>query len=138
VTGDQIRIEGIREFQKALRGVDAGMPKLIRALFNEAGGLIVNYAQSHIEVRSGRARSSIKARSGQRTADVVIGGSRAPYTPWIDFGGEGKRRGRPAGRPFVREGRYVYRGLRVHNDDITQIMVRGLGGLAAAVGMEVS
>jgi hypothetical protein len=133
-----IEIVGLREFQRALKDVEAGFPRQLRLIFNEATGLIVDYSKAHIEVRSGRAKASIKARSSQRTAAVAIGGSRAPYTPWLDFGGEGRRRGRPAARPFIREGRYVYRGLRLHHDDITTVMAKGIAELANAAGLEVS
>jgi hypothetical protein len=134
----RIDITGLREVQRSLREVDAGLPKQIRLIFNEATGLIVDYSKAHIEVRSGRAKASIKARSSQRTAAVAIGGSRAPYTPWLDFGGEGRRRGRPSARPFIREGRYVYKGLRLHHDDITAIMSKGLTDLVKSAGLEVS
>lgn len=134
----RIDITGLREVQRALREVDAGLPKQIRLIFNEATGLIVDYSKAHIEVKSGRAKASIKARSSQRTAAVAIGGGRAPYTPWLDFGGEGRRRGRPSARPFIREGRYVYKGLRLHHDDITAIMSKGLTELVQSAGLEVS
>jgi hypothetical protein len=134
----RIDIVGLREVQRSLREVDAGLPKQIRLIFNEATGLIVDYSKAHIEVKSGRAKASIKARSSQRTAAVAIGGGRAPYTPWLDFGGEGRRRGRPSARPFIREGRYVYKGLRLHHDDITAIMSKGLTELVQSAGLEVS
>lgn len=134
----KIETQGIKEFQKALRQMDADLPKMLRLVFNQAGELIVDYAQSHIENRTGRARASVKARSTQRAGQVSIGGNRAAYVPWLDFGGEGRRRGRPAARPFLKEGRYVYRGLRLKNDEITQVMTRGLADLAQSAGLEVS
>lgn len=135
---DKITTTGIKEFQKALREMNADLPKTLRLIFNEAGALIVDYAQSHMPSDTGRARASVKARSTQRTGQISIGGNRAPYVPWLDFGGEGRRRGRPAARPFIKEGRYVYRGLRVHNEDITALMAKGLTELAQAAGLDVS
>jgi hypothetical protein len=134
----KIETQGIKEFQAALRQMNAGLPKLLRLVFNEAGQLIVDYAQAHIENRSGRAKSSIKARSTQRAGQVSIGGARAPYVPWLDFGGEGRRRGRPAARPFIREGRYVYRGLRLKHDAVTAAMAKGLADLAHQAGLDVT
>ena len=67
-----------------------------------------------------------------------MGGQKAPYMPWLDFGGEGKRRGRPAARPFIREGRYVYHALAVRKVEITQIMADGMAELARTAGLEVS
>lgn len=134
----KIKIEGLREFQKSLRQMGADLPKQIRTVFNAAAGIIVDYAQAHIEVKSGRARASVKARSSQRLAQVAIGGSRAPYVPWLDFGGEGRVRGRPGKREFIKEGRYVYRGLRLHGDDITDLMAQGVVDLATSAGLQVS
>jgi hypothetical protein len=133
-----IKIEGLREFQAALRQMDSDLPKQLRLTLNEAGGIIVDYVQAHIEVKSGRARASIKARSSQRTGQVAIGGNRAPYAPWLDFGGEGRIKGRPAKRPFIKEGRYVYRGLRLKSEDIVAVMARGLTELAAGAGLDVT
>jgi hypothetical protein len=135
---ETIKTSGIKEFQKALREMNADLPKTLRLIFNEAGELIVDYDRSHMPSRSGRARGSVKARSTQRAGQVSIGGARAAYVPWLDFGGEGRRRGRPAARPFIRQGRYTYVGLKVHHEDITKIMERGLTDLARAAGLEVS
>lgn len=134
----RIETAGLVEFQKALRQIDTDLPKQLRLVLNEAAGVIVDYSKAHIEVKSGRARGSIRAQSSQRKAAVAIGGTRAPYVPWLDFGGEGRRRGRPAARPFIREGRYVYKGLRIHNEDITDLLAKGLTDLASAAGLEVT
>jgi hypothetical protein len=134
----RIETAGIKEFQAALRAIDADLPKRLRLVLNEAAGIIVDYSKAHIEVKSGRARGTIKARSSQRAAAVSIGGARARYVPWLDFGGEGRIKGRPAAREFIKEGRYVYRGLRLHNEDITTLLATGLTELASSAGLEVS
>jgi hypothetical protein len=67
-----------------------------------------------------------------------MGGSRAPYAPWLDFGGQGRVPGRPGPRPFIREGRYVYKGLAVHRDEITERMSVAFSDLARQAGFEVS
>jgi hypothetical protein len=135
---ESIKVTGIREFQRALRAMNTDLPKQVRIVLNEAGQIIVDYDQRNMPRRSGRAIASVKARSSQRQARVVIGGSRAPYVAWLDFGGEGRRKGRPAARPFIKEGRYTYKGLRVRRDDITEVMARGLAELAKSAGLEVT
>jgi hypothetical protein len=134
----KIEITGLREFQRSLRDVDAGLPKALRLALNDATGLVVDYAQAHIERDSGAARGSLKARSSQREARIAMGGSRAPYAPWLDFGGQGRVPGRPGPRPFLREGRYVYKGLAVHRADITERMSVAFTDLARQAGFEVS
>jgi hypothetical protein len=133
-----INIAGLREFQKALRQIDAGLPKLLRVTFNEAMGLIIGYAQDHMPRKSGRAINSLKPRSQQRTARIVAGGARAPYEPWLDFGGEGRVKGRPAPRQFLKEGRFIYKGLAVKRDEITDVMTRGMSDIARSAGLEVT
>lgn len=136
--GPRIETAGLIEFQKALRAIDADLPKRLRLILNDAAGIIVDYDRAHIEVRSGRARASIRAQSSQRQAAVVEGGARARHVPWLDFGGEGRIKGRPPKREFITEGRYTYRGLRLHHDDITTLLAQGLTELATAAGLEVT
>lgn len=135
---DKIQITGLKEFQKALRDMDAGLPRQMRLVLNEATGVVIDYARPRIPSRTGRARSSLKARSSQRESRVALGGARAPGVPWLDFGGEGKRKGRPPARPFIRDGRYLYQGLKVKRQDVTDIMTAGLTQLAKDAGLDVT
>jgi hypothetical protein len=133
-----IKIDGLKEFQKAIRAVDADLPKLLRVTFNEAMGLITGYAADHMPRKSGNAVSSLKPRSQQRTARIAMGGRQAPYAPWLDFGGEGRRKGRPPARPFIKQGRYVYKGLAVKHDEITDVMTKGMADIARQAGLDVT
>lgn len=135
---EQIQVTGLREFQRSLRAMDSALPKQLRLVLNDAVKLVIDYAQPRMPTRTGAARASLKPRSSQREARIAMGGRRAAYAPWLDFGGQGRRHGRPPARPFIREGRYVYKGLAVHRDDITQIMSDGLSDLARTAGLEVS
>jgi hypothetical protein len=135
---EKITISGLREFQKALRDMDAGMPKMLRLVLNDATGVVIDYARPRIPSNTGAARASLKTRSSQREARVAIGGNRAPWVPWLDFGGEGKRKGRPPARPFLRDGRFVYQGLKVKRAEVTEIMSAGLTELAKTAGLDVT
>lgn len=133
----EIKITGLREFQASLRQMDATLPRQLRLIFNDAMGLVIDYARPRMPSRSGAARASLKGKSGQRQARIALGGRGAPYTPWLDFGGQGRRSGRPPARPFRREGRYVYAGLAARRDDITRVMAEGLARLAKDAGLQV-
>jgi len=133
----KITVTGLKEFQAHLRAMDAGLPKMIRIVLNDATGIVIDYARPRIPTRTGRARSSLKARSSQREARVALGGSRAAWVPWLDFGGEGRRPGRPPARPFIREGRYLYKALEVKRAEVTDSMSEGLTRLARESGIEV-
>lgn len=134
----EIQVTGLRELQAALRQMDADLPKMMRTVNNEAAGLVVDYARPRMPSKSGAARGSLKVRSSQRESRIAMGGRKAPYAPWLDFGGQGRRAGRPPSRPFVAEGRYVYAALRARRTDVIEVMAAGMTALAVGAGLEVS
>jgi hypothetical protein len=134
--GEAIKISGLREFQAGLRKMSADLPKQLRLVFNDAAALVVDYATPRVPARTGRARGSIKVRSSQRLARIAVGGRRAPYYPWLDFGGRTGPR-KSVVRPFRTEGRYIYPGLAANREEITDVMNRGLVELARGAGVEV-
>lgn len=134
---EPLQITGLREFQRALRQMDAGLPKQIRLVFNDATKVVIRDATSRMPSRSGRAIASVKARSSQREARVAIGGARAPYVPWLDYGGK-TGPNRSVVRPFIREGRYLYPALTRKRDELQKILEAGLVELATGAGLEVS
>jgi hypothetical protein len=138
MTVAKIEVKGLREFQKSLRQMDADLPKKLRVVLNEASGLVIDYAEPRFPRKSGRAAGSLKARSSQRDVRIALGGKRAPYAPWLDFGGQGRVKGRPAAREFIRSGRYVYKGLEVRREEIMSRLATGLTELATSSGLEVT
>jgi hypothetical protein len=133
----RIVVQGLREFQQAIDQMDAELVKQMRGAFVEAGGVVIDYATGHMPRKSGAAAASLKARAGQRDLKLSMGGRKAAYAPWLDFGGEGKRKGRPPARPYIRGGRYLYKGLEVRRADIAEIMIGALTKLAHDAGLEV-
>lgn len=129
----KITITGLREFQASLRAMDSALPKMLRVALNEASGLVIDYAAPRFPRKTGRAAASLKARSSQREARVALGGRAAPYAPGEDFGG-----GRPQFPPYRPEGRYVYKGLAVRRQEITDVMAAGMAALAREAGLEVT
>lgn len=134
----KIQVQGLREFQTALRRMDSDLPKQLRVALNKASEEVIDYAEARFPKKTGRAAASLKARSTQREARVALGGRRAPYAPWLDFGGQGRVKGRPSPRPFLKEGRYVYKGLAERRGRITEILSEALSDLARDAGLEVS
>lgn len=108
----KIGIGGLAQLNRGLRAVDTEAPKQLRIALNSAADLLADTARPEVPSLSGAARRSIVARSTRTAARVAVGGKKAPYYPWLDFGGKGKKPGRPAARPFIREGRYIYPTLR--------------------------
>jgi len=133
---ETIKIAGIRDFQKQLKAMDRDLPKQLRIALNSASQLVIDYAKPKVPSRSGRARSSLKVRSSQREARIAAGGTRAPYYPFLDFGGS-VGPGKSVHRPFYTEGRYIYPGLRLNRDKITEQLETALTELAKSAGLEV-
>lgn len=130
-----VEVTGLKEFRAQLKAMDAGLPKLIRVALNEASELVISYARPKVPHRTGRAQASLKVRSSQKEARIAAGGTRAPYYPWLDFGGTTPRGGT---RPFYTEGRFIYPGLRANRDEITEKMSTALTALAHDAGLEVT
>ncbi|HET6344615.1 MAG TPA: HK97 gp10 family phage protein [Myxococcota bacterium] len=132
-----IDISGIRDFQRQLRQIDPGMPKMLRTVHNGAADLVVTNARPKVARRTGAAAASLKARSNQREGRVAAGGRKAPYYPWLDFGGS-VGPDDSVKRPFYTEGRYVYPTVREQSAEIERVMSDGLIELAAGAGLEVT
>lgn len=135
---DPIKIEGLRKFSRDLKTLDKELPKALRLALNEAAGVIVSDAKPRIPSRSGKARRSVVAQSTRTESRVSGGGNRAPYYPWLDFGGR-VGRGRSVRRPFLKEGRYIYRAYfdAAVRDEFVQVMEKSLIKVADSAGIEV-
>jgi hypothetical protein len=132
-----LRVTGLREVQKALKDLDGESQKELRLALNEAAQVVVNVAQRRVPVRSGAARSSIRATSGQRESRVSAGGKKAPYFPWLDYGGK-VGRGRSVTRPFLKGGRYIYPAYAAQHDNVTRLIEKRLTDLLAKKGIETT
>lgn len=130
-----IRIDGLAQFSRALRKLDADAPKGLRLAFNEAADVVIAHVRPKIPKRSGRAARSLKAKSTRTQARVGVGGPSAPYYPWLDFGGRVGRRKRTV-RPFIKEGRYLFPGLSESHRDVQRVLERTLSGVVRAAGLE--
>lgn len=133
-TVDPIRIQGLREFQSALRYAEDGLQKELRAVFNDAAGIVVGGARPRLPRDSGALAASLRATSGQRNATVTLGKAKTPYAGWIEFGGRVGRK-RSVSRPFIKAGRTLYPTVRRREDDIRDVMAEGLTRLADRAGL---
>jgi hypothetical protein len=133
---EPIRIQGLTSFSKNLKKLDKGLPKALRVGFNEAADIIVDDAVPKVPRRTGRARKSLKAKSTRTAARAFGGGNRVPYYPWLDFGGEGRRRGRPPARPFIKEGRYLWKSFGDNRDEVAEALEKAMFNVIESSGIE--
>lgn len=131
-----IGVSGLAEFQRGLKKLDGEAPKQLRIALNSVADLLVNRARQKVPVLSGAARASIKARSTRTSARVAVGGRKAPYLPWLDFGGK-TGRNRSVDRPFHVDGRYVFVALKEIRGDLEKALDEGIRNVARGAGIEV-
>ncbi len=134
---DPIRIQGLTQFQRALKEMDGESQKQLRVVFNRAADLVVGEAAQSVPQRTGAAARSIKARSGQREAVIVAGGRKAPHYPWLDFGGAVGRK-KSVQRRFIKGGRYLYPAYSRNTATVQRILEDGLTDLVRGAGLEVT
>jgi hypothetical protein len=136
---EPIRIERLRDLQAALRQASEGSQKKLRVVFNDAAATVAGGASRRVaRGPSGKARASIRPKSEQRVARVVGGGNKAPYYPWLDFGGRIDRGGHPTSRPFVEGGRYLYPSWLANRKSILEALAESISDLARESGLEVT
>lgn len=133
---DVVQVAGLAQFRRGLRDLDRAAPRALRLAGNEAAQLVVDAARPMVPKRSGRAAASIKTRSSQSVVRVVSGGARAPYMPWLDYGGNvGKDDS--AHRKFEPDGRYVYPAFRRVRDQFDTVLMTALRRIADETGVEL-
>lgn len=138
-----IEIQHLRDLQRALKDGGEGAQKKLRVVFNEAAETVIGGARSRVpRGDTGKARASLKPRSGQREAMVVGGGNKAPYFGFLEFGnkvhgGHGVGRGDSVPRKFVQGGRYIYPSWAANRKSILVGLADALTELARESGLEV-
>lgn len=134
---DKVGVQGLSQFSRSLKKLDADAPKALRIALNGASDYLISEARPLIPSRTGAARASLKAASTRTAVRVSEGGPKAPYMPWLDYGG---RTGpnRSVVRPFIAGGRYLYPTLRKGREEFTDIMEAALVSVAVGAGLEVS
>ena len=130
-----IQVRGIQDLQKALRSINKDLPKQLAAGLAEASEIVLNAARPLVPHVSGDAQASMKVRKQQRGATIAVGGTKAPYYPWLDFGGA-VGRGKSVKREFIKQGRYIYPTLKDKRPEVEAKVDEVLKRLALLAGFE--
>lgn len=132
---DKVHVKGLEAFQRGLRQIDNGLGAELRKGLNEVAELVAVEARRHVPIKSGAAAASYKAGSSQRAAAVKIGGNKAPYVPWLEWGGR-VGRNKSVQRPRVKAGRYLYPALDRNADTVLEKLDEVVARLVAQAGFE--
>jgi hypothetical protein len=132
-----IRIDGLKELQRALKTLSKDAPKALRLAGNDAANLVVQDARPRVPIgpgQGGHAASSIKAASTRTQSRVQEGGNRFPYMPWLDFGGAGGR-GKKNRRPFLKKGRYIWASFVDNRQQVQDTLEESLTQVIQSSGL---
>lgn len=152
----KIEVKGIKELRRELKKIDDKLPKELKDALVKASTIVVDRARSKVPQRDGDAAGSLKVKKLGAAAAIGAGGDKAPYYPWLDFGGTvGKGRTGRGGtasaiarggtgvgtagsvvRPFKKSGRYIYPALAEKRHEVTGIVDAALAELARKAGFE--
>lgn len=136
-----LKVDGLADLQKALRQIDRDLPRELAVGLAGAAEIVADEARRHVPVLTGKAKASIKVRKSQRAAALAVGGNKAPWYPWLDFGGRvgpgrtGPRTG-SVQRDVLRGGRYIYPALETKEDAVKAEVDQVLERLARKAGFE--
>jgi hypothetical protein len=131
-----IEIRGLAELQRSLKAIDGQSQKKLRLVLNKSVEVISEGVQRLVPMDSGSARASVKNRSTQREARIRAGGNKAPYYPWLDFGGS-VGRSNSVKRAFFKNGRYLYPTFDRRRAWFYNEMGKGLTKLIEESGLDV-
>lgn len=130
-----IEVVGIKELRAALEAVDAGAAQALKTVFTNAATDVAADAARRVPVGpTGKARKSVKARGSAKHAEVVAGGKRVPYYPWLDFGGA-VGRSRSVKRHVIKGGRFLYPAFSARRASVNAELERALTELARTAGL---
>ena len=132
----KVSVTGLAEFNRGLRKLDKEAPKGLRLALNQVTNMLIDKTRPKVPKQTGAAANSLMARSTRTSARVSVGGRKAPYYPWLDFGGR-TGRNRSVVRPFYSEGRYLYPTLREIRPQIEAALESKLRDVARNSGLEV-
>lgn len=91
VSRGAVQIRGLTEFQRALRDIDATLPKELRQANKNAAEVVAEAGRARAESLGGVARKaapSLRAAAEQRYAKVSLGGARYPFALGANFGAQ--------------------------------------------------
>lgn len=129
-----ISVRGLDELRKALAKADKDLAKDLGAAGKRAADVVVPAAQARTPVRSGRARDSLRAVTVRGGGAIRGGGAKAPYFPWLDYGGRVGRK-RSVVRDYIKGGRIVYPAIDEKRDAAVDVYFDAMNDLLRRAGL---
>lgn len=132
----RVIVGGLRDLNKALKAADLDAVDAMKAALKAIAEGVAVDVRSRVPHASGRAAASYKPRGGVKGAAIAYGGGKAPYAPWLDFGGRvGKARS--VKRPIVKGGRYLYPAIADNMEDVQAKVAEAISDITGRYGFKV-
>lgn len=138
-----VEVEGLDELRRMFRQAgDKVSAKGLGQAGKSAADIVAKKAQTKVPVRTGRAKSSVRAVALTGGGAIRGGGAKVPYYGFLDFGnkiksGAGVGRGDTQPRPFIARGRFIYPSLDEEFDRVIDTYQTMLVNLMRAAGLTV-
>ena len=105
--GPPVKVYGLDEFARGARKLAGNIDEAAGDDLQSVADMAANTVRATVPRRTGRMAGSVSSGRRGRRAAVSYG---VPYAGWIDYGGT-------RGRPYVRQGRYLYPTARAAADE---------------------
>lgn len=130
MAGESIKVEGLTDFRRELKALDASLPKEIQKANKRAAEIVADKARASFAARGGvapKVAPSVKALASQRYAAVRIGGPQYPYAMGAEWGSNRFRQFDPS---RGKQGYSLYPTIRKERDAIVDRMGDALEDIA--------
>jgi hypothetical protein len=131
-----VRIEGLAEFQKAIKFIQKKMPTAGRDAARASADATVRYARPKVPVITGTTVNSIDSETVFE-GGVVTGGEGLEHYAYLELGGRSGRR-HAHYRPYIANGRYIYPAYEENQDLVTKAMQDELKKIVRLAGLKIS
>lgn len=131
-----VSIHGVAEISRAMRRLESTAPRALKGAIDEAADFLVTAIRGEVPRLHGAAAGSVRAQQTGKGVKIRAGGSRAPYYPWLDFGGRVGRKKRTV-RPYIGDGRYIFPTLAARHDAFMQTLNDAVVQALRDAGLEV-
>lgn len=132
--GEQrVVVTGLRDLNKGLKELDSEAADAMRKAMKDIAEGVASDVRARVPRRSGKAAASYRPRGGVKGASIAFGGAKAPYAPWLDFGGAVGRR-KSIRRPVVKGGRYLYPAIDDNMSDLEDKVADAIDSITRRYG----
>jgi hypothetical protein len=123
-----VKVEGLREFRRDLKRLDAGANKALSAELRETGGQALVTARSLAPRVTGKLADSLRLSVTQKAVTIY---STLPQAPVIHYGGTISPRGVPISFPRTE---FITRAVEQHGDELLENVGRDIDRAASSAG----